>query len=135
MDLSTLNWWAILVAALSTFVLGGLWYSPLLFAKAWMKTNAMTAEDEKKGNPALIFGLSFLAALIMAFNLAVFLNDAGTTPVWGLTAGVLAGLGWVALSLVIIGLFERRKPAWMLINGGYMTVAFALMGLILGSWR
>lgn len=135
MDFSTLNWWAVLVAALSTFVLGGLWYSPLLFAKGWMKTNNFTEDDAKKGNPAVTFGVSFLAALVMALNLAVFLNTPDTTLLWGLGAGLLAGCGWVAMALVVIGLFERRRLAWMLINGGYMVLAFGLMGLILGAWR
>lgn len=135
MDFSTLNWWAVAAAALSTFVLGGVWYSPLLFAKAWMKTNGLADDDLKKGNPAVIFGLSFVAAFVMALNLALFLNAPGTTPAWGLAAGFLAGFGWVAMALVVIGLFERRKLSWMLINGGYMILAFCLMGLILGSWR
>lgn len=135
MDFSTLNWWAILVSALSTFVLGGVWYSPLLFAKAWMKTNGSTEESLAQGNLLAIFGVSFVAAFIMALNLGLFLNAPGTTPVWGLTAGLLASIGWVAMALVIIGLFERRKPSWMWINGGYMILAFGVMGLILGSWR
>ncbi len=135
MDFSTLNWFAVTTAALSTFVLGGLWYSPLLFAKAWMKAGGLTEEDVKKGNPIAIFGLSLVAAFVMSLNLALFLNGPGTTPVWGLTAGLLAGAGWVAMALVVIGLFERRRTAWILINGGYMILAFGVMGLIIGAWR
>ncbi|MGB4971685.1 MAG: DUF1761 domain-containing protein, partial [Cyclobacteriaceae bacterium] len=51
-----LNYWAILVSALSTFLIGGLWYSPAVFGKAWMKENGLTEEDLKKGNMAKIFG-------------------------------------------------------------------------------
>ena len=53
----------------------------------------------------------------------------------GILAGFLAGFGWVALGIGIVALFERRPWMYMLINGGYMTVAFVLMGLILGAWR
>lgn len=135
MDISTLNWMAVLVAALSNFLIGGLWYSPLLFGKPWMKENNFTDDDLKKGSMAKIFALSFLFSVVMAFNLAMFLNDANTTVSWGAIAGLLAGFGWVAMSIFIIGQFERKSAAYMLIHAGYVTVSFVLMGLILGAWR
>lgn len=135
MPAANLNWMAIIAAAVSTFLLGGLWYSPALFGKAWMRACGFTEETLRAGNTAKIFGLSFLFSLLMAANLAMFLNDAKTTATWGATAGFLAGFGWVALSVAIIALFERRSWKYILINGGYMTVAFILMGLIIGAWR
>lgn len=124
-----------LVATISAFVLGGLWYAPFLFGKAWMKENGFSEEDMEKGNQAKIFGLSFLWSLVMAFNLAMFLSDEKTTVVWGMTAGFLAGFAWVAMGVFVIGLFERKSAKLMMINGGYMTVSFIIMGLILGAWR
>jgi hypothetical protein len=135
MDISTLNWLAVIAAALTNFMLGGLWYSPVLFGRAWQKENNLSDEDLKKGNMAKIFGFSFLWSFIMSFNLAMFLNDAKTDTAWGLTAGFLAGFGWVAAAIFIIGLFERRSTRYLLINAGYMVISFLLMGLILGAWR
>jgi hypothetical protein len=135
MDISTINWLAVLVAALSTFIIGGLWYSPLLFGKAWMKENNLTDEALKSTNMAKVFGFAFLWSLVMAFNLAMFLNDEKTDLSWGATAGFLAGFGWVAMAIFIIGLFERRSVKYMLINAGYMVVSFVIMGVILGAWR
>jgi hypothetical protein len=135
MDMSTINWLAVSVAALSTFLLGGLWYSPLLFGKAWAKENGLTEEELKKGNTAKIFGFAFLWALVMSFNLAMFLNDGKTTVSWGAMAGFLAGFGWVATAIFTIGLFERKSNRYMLINAGYMTISFVIMGLIIGAWR
>ena len=83
----------------------------------------------------LIFGLTFLFSLIISYNLAFFLGDAQTDAWWGLAAGVLAGLGWAAMGFCIIGLFERRSARYLLINSGYLVVAFALKGFILGIWR
>ena len=128
------NWLAVVVAAISTFVLGGLWYSPALFGPAWMKANGLTQAELSKG-AAKIFGLSFLFSLLMAGNLAMFLAEPKTTVAWGAMAGFLAGFGWVALGMAIVALFERRSWSYILINAGYMTVAFVLMGLILGAWR
>ena len=135
MDISTLNWPAIIVAAVSSFLIGGLWYSPILFGKQWMQENNLTDEEMKKGNMPKIFGLTFLFSLIMAFNLAMFLNDSKTDAAWGATAGFLAGFGWVAMCIFTIGQFERKSTRYMLINGGYVTVGLTVMGLILGIWR
>lgn len=135
MDISTLNWLAIIVAALSTFLIGGLWYSPLLFGKQWMSENNFTEDELKKSNMPKVFGLTFLFSFVMAFNLAMFLNDSKTTISWGAIAGFLAGFGWVAMSIFVIGQFERRTTRYMLIHAGYVTISFVVMGLILGAWR
>jgi hypothetical protein len=135
MDPSTLNIPAILVAAVIAFVLGGMWYSPMLFGKVWMQENDLSEDDLKQGSQARIFGFAFLWSLVMAFNLGMFLNEPGTTASWGAAAGFLAGFGWVAAGVFIIGLFERRSTRYMLINAGYMVVTLTLMGLVIGLWR
>ncbi len=135
MESLAINWWAVLVAAVSNFVIGGLWYSPILFGKAWMRANDFAPEDLHRHSPAVVFGVSFLFCLVMAANLAAFLDDPATTLSWGVTAGVLAGLGWVTLGLGVVALFEHRKWSYLLVNGGYLTVSFAVMGAILGGWR
>ncbi len=135
MNMSTLNWPAIIVAAIVGFSIGGLWYSPVLFSKIWERESGITEEQKKGANMGKIFGLALLWTLVMSFNLAMFLNAPGTTASWGATAGFLAGFGWVAMSMFITGLFERKSITYMLINAGYMTVALTVMGLILGAWR
>ena len=70
MNMHTLNIWAIVVAAVAAFLLGGLWYSPLLFVKPWKRANGFPEEPGAPGNMALIFGLSLLFTLVMSFNLA-----------------------------------------------------------------
>ena len=135
MDFSSINYLAVLVAALSTFILGGLWYSPLLFGKAWMRANNFNETDLQTFSKARMFGWSFVFSLVMALNLAMFLADPKTNLAWGMTAGALTGLGWVAMAVAIIGMFENKPWAYILINGGYMTIAFTLMGAIIGAWR
>jgi hypothetical protein len=132
---SQLNWLAILIAAVSTFLIGGFWYSPFLFGKQWQKENNFSNEDMKKGNTPKIFSLTFLFSLIMALNLAIFLNDSKTTASWGAIAGLLAGFCWAALSFFVIGQFERKSTRYMLIHAGYITFSFIVMGTIIGAWR
>jgi hypothetical protein len=83
----------------SQFMLGALWYSPMLFYKAWMKENNFTGEDIKKNfNPAKTYGLTLLLSLIISYNLAFFLGDEKTDMAWGTAAGFLAGFGFLHLS-------------------------------------
>lgn len=131
---TSINWLAVLAAALSSFVLGGLWYSPFLFAKAWMKENGFTEEYLKKANMALVFGLTFVLSFIIAVNLAFFLGNE-TTLTQGMLYGGLAGFGWVAMALGTIYLFERKTLKLWLIHAGYVTLQFIIMGAILGAWH
>ncbi|HSB27918.1 MAG TPA: DUF1761 domain-containing protein [Pyrinomonadaceae bacterium] len=135
MDFSRINYFAVLVAALSTFVLGGLWYSPALFGKAWMRVNNFSESDVAGFSKARMFGWSFFFALVMSLNLAMFLATPGTNVVWGMAAGALTGVGWVAMAIAIVGVFENKSWGYIAINGGYMIVAFVVMGAILGAWR
>ena len=129
---SHLNFWAILVAAASVFALGGIWYK--VFSTPWMKANGFQ-DKPPAGNTAKIFGISFVLSLVMAFNLGKFLDDPTTTAAWGATSGFLAGFGWCFMGIGIICLFERKPWSYVLINGGFLTVALTVMGLILGAWR
>lgn len=129
-----LNYIAVIVAALSTFVIGGLWYSPAVFGKAWMRENGLTEERLKKSNMAKIFGLAFLLALVAAFNLAMFLGPEDN-PAMGAVWGFLAGFGWVAMFVGTHYLFERKSFLLFLINAGYSVVALTIMGVILAAWK
>ncbi len=128
------NWLAVLVAGISAFAFGAVWYSPALLGKAWMKENNLTIDDIQRGNKGKIFGWAFVLALLMSVNLAMFLNDAKTDFIWGMTAGFLAGL-WVFCGIAITALFELRSARYIFINGGYQVLALTIMGAIIGAWR
>ena len=130
-----INHIAVFVCALVGFLLGGLWYSPLLFGKAWQSSNGFSDEDLKRAKPAIIFPVAFLLSLLMSYNLAFFLSDAQTDWKWGVTAGFLTGFGWCACIFTVIALFEMRPVKYILVNGGYIVIYFTLIGLILGAWR
>ena len=132
---ATVNYLAVIAAALVTFLVGGVWYSPLLFDKPWRGLNALSEAQMKAGHTGLIFGLSFLAALVGAFVLALFLAGPTTDAVAGLMAGLLVGVGWVATAMLTTFLFERRPLALWGIDAAYHVLTFGLMGLIIGLWR
>ena len=129
-----LNWLAILVAAVSAFILGGLWYSPLMFVKRWMKETGITQESAKKNNMLKVFGLSFILSLTASFFLAMFIG-AGAGAGFGALAGFMAGIGWVFTYMGIIYLFESRTLAHFLINAMYSVASLTIMGFIIGIWQ
>jgi hypothetical protein len=130
-----INHFAVLVCAISSLLIGAIWYSPFLFFRSWQKESGLSDAQIEKGNMLKIYGLSFLLAWIMSYNLAFFLGDANTDWQWGLTAGFLAGFGWATLMFAVIALFEQRSLGYVLINGGYITLWFTVIGFILGIWR
>src|SRR5450432_991705 len=144
MDHHSINWPAILLAGISAFILGGVWYSPALFGNTWMAENNLSMEKIKKGNMLKIYGIAFILSLVMAANLGMFLADSPdgcpancaqkTDIAWGAIAGCLAGI-WVFCAVAMHGLFEHRSWKIICINGGYSLVGLTLMGAIIGLWR
>jgi hypothetical protein len=128
------NWIAVLLCGVSSLVLGGIWYSPMLFAKAWQKGAGLSDEQAKSGNMGLIFGLTFVLSLVAAYVFAMFIGTTMSLAA-ATAAGFSAGLCWVAASLGISYLFERRPLSLWLINGGYHTLQFTLFGLIIGAMQ
>jgi hypothetical protein len=131
MDGSKVNYLAVLAAALSSFLIGGIWYSPILFARAWMR-EAGIPEERLRENVAGVFAGSFVLSLLVALNLAFFLGQAAGLA-WGMGAGALAGIGWATASLATVFLFERRSKTLILIDGGYLAVSYTVMGALIGA--
>ena len=120
----------VLLAALSAFLLGGVWYGPL-FGKRWMLASGQTEEVLAGRSMLRVFGLAALLALLAAANLAALIGpEAGLA--FATAAGFAAGAGWVGTFLGIIYLFEARPLSLWLINAGYASVALSLMGLLIG---
>jgi hypothetical protein len=131
MDFASINWFAVLVAALSTFLIGGIWYGPL-FGKTWMEEEGFSEEDLKDANMAKIYGIAFILELIMALNLAMFIQ--GVSIAQGAFYGFLTGFGWIALAMGVNALFSRITFRLWFINSFYFVITFTLMGTILAAW-
>lgn len=129
-----INWIAVAICAVSSLVIGGIWYSPILFAKSWQRLAGVSDSQLADGNPVMNYGgallLSFIAAAVFAMFLGREMSLGAATA-----AGFSAGLCWVAASFGINYLFERRPLVLWLINGGYHTLQFTLFGVILGLMR
>lgn len=128
------NIWAVLICGVGSLVLGGLWYSPPVFAKPWQRETGLTEERLKAGNMAMIFGVAFLLSLVAAYIFGIFIGPDMSLGV-SIHAGLAVGLGLVGAAFGINYLFERRSLKLWLINAGYHTVQFTMFGLIFGLMR
>ncbi len=126
-----INWLAVLVAAVVTFVLGGVWYGPL-FGKVWRAAEGRPDPDPTQAkHPAFVYSLSFVLMLVAAAVLAIALGPDPTVP-RSVVVGLVVGVGWVATSFGVNYLFAGRRLALFAVDAGYNVVLFALMGLIIG---
>lgn len=130
-----INHFAVFVCAIANLLLGALWYSPALFYNAWKKENNLKDDDFENTKMAKLYVLSFVLALIISYNMAFFLGDSGTDWVWGISVGFFTGFGFCTMIFVVIALFEQKSWRYILINSGYITFYFTMIGFILGIWR
>ena len=133
-----INYWAILVSAVSSFILGLLWYSPLLFGKPWMKMMGFTQqhmeEAKKKGMARLYIG-NFVTTLIMVYILSHFVDYAQAKTITdGLQLGLWVWLGFIATLLFGSILWEGKPFKLFLINAGYRLVELLIVASILSAW-
>lgn len=129
-----INYLAVVAAAVSAFVLGGIWYAKPVFGKVWMDASGVTEEKAQQSHPGKVFAIAFTWSLLGAFVFAMFLGPAPEI-VFATAAGFAAGLFWVAGSFAINYQFEQRPLKLLFVNGGYHTVQYTLYGAILGLWH
>lgn len=132
MELGVMDAVAVAVAALSSFVVGGVWYGPL-FGKAWMRASGIDEEKAAQANMAKVMGLSFTLQLVAAAVLLMFIGPEAE-PGFAVAAAAAVGAFWVAPALGVVYLFEQRPLAHWAVNAGYNVVAFTVMGVVLGFW-
>jgi hypothetical protein len=143
MHVPPVNWLAVLVAAIVIFALGGLWYSPVLFAKRWIalqnKTEEQMRAEAAGANMPLMYASAFLTALITAWTMAMvfahFANDIVMNAAHGALFGALLWLGFAATTSYATALFSGKPRQLWFIDSAYNLVSFVLAGIILAVWR
>ncbi|NMH59152.1 DUF1761 domain-containing protein [Alteromonas ponticola] len=135
MLLAQLNWWAVIVSALSAFALGAIWYGPL-FGKAWQRLSNLTDEDIQQGHPGKVYGGAFVLNLVAAFGMGMVLQlHPAPDFASGFNVGILVGLAFIATTFGINYLFAMKPLRLYLIDAGYMIALLTVMGTIIGGWR
>jgi len=140
MNIWGINLWAVLTAAISTMVVGFLWYSPILFAKPWTMLMGYDPADkakmdEMRKGAGKMYGLAFIASLLAAAVLQkIIAISTVTSPLYGIKIGLAVWVGFVTTVQLTDGIFGRKPAKLYLINTGYQLVCFVVMGAILSVW-
>lgn len=123
----SINYLAVFVAALSSMILGSLWYGPI-FGKPWMKMMGMNQKDVKSvpsSEMGKLYGIQFVGSLVMAYVLA---KTAGLlSPFW-------IWVGFIAPVTLTTVLWEGKPWKLWLLNNGYFLLLLILMNFILSLW-
>jgi hypothetical protein len=134
-----INYAAVVVSALVYWMLGGLWYSPLLFGNKFIEIMRWSPEQvaliEAEGASGQV-ALAFIGSLITAYVLAHIVRyTSGENALDGAKTGLWLWLGFIAMSNLNTVFFEYRPLSLYLINVSYHLVAFLSMGALLAVWR
>lgn len=133
-----INYLAVVVAAVAAFALGGLWYSPLLFAKLWVNAHGYSEEQVKamQKSAGKAYGISLVCQWLIALAMAVLV---GYLHLEHLAQGLkLALLAWVGFAFplgLMANMFTEKRITVFFIDTGYQLVYLLIMGAILTAWR
>lgn len=137
-----INYWAVLVSAIASMVLGFLWYGPV-FGKMWINLSGHTPQNSdaaKKKAMTTGYVLGFIGALVMAYVLAHALVFAEAyLKASGVSAGLMAGfwnwLGFIAPVTLGMVLWDGKPWKLWILNNGYHLLNLLIMGVILALWK
>jgi len=135
-----INFWAVLVAAVASMILGFLWYSPILFARPWMRLMGIDPDDKAKlaemqKGAGKLYVISFVASIVSAVVLAKIIDITSINSIaYGMKFGFFVWLGFVATVQLTGALFSKQPARLFLINTGYQLVCYLAMGAILAKW-
>lgn len=127
-----INVWMVLLMVISSWVVGGLWYSKFLFGKAWCDANGSKQMNGR--HCGVVFGTAFV---LWAITATAFASALGPYAPFGFAVmvGVMTGLCFVATSFGVNYVFSGKSLKCFLIDGGYSVIQFALYGVIVGYWN
>jgi len=130
------NFAAVFVASLAQMLVGGLWYSPWFFGRAWMALVGIDHEDFDEGRAMKGYGITFVCGLVQAYVLSWLAYSTGAYSVMaGLRLGAWVALGIVAVSMAPKYFFSGRSRRLLLIDAGESTLFIMMATVIVAVWR
>jgi hypothetical protein len=138
LDLGQLNWLAVVVGALVYFALGALWYSPMLFSRAWQRSIGWDETRTPPQQNAMTYLVPLVAYLVMAIAVGLLAAATGTDELGeGIVLGLVLGIGLSLAHTFVDASFDPNKPepwTWFAINGTYHALGLVIVAVIIAIW-
>ncbi len=132
---ASVNYLAVLVAAIANMIIGALWYSPVLFGTSWMGLVGKTEEDLRKDSSPIPYIIAFVSSLVMAFVLSHIIDYVyADSLIEGMQTGFWIWMGFTATTFAANYAFQRQSTKLYLIDALYYLVGLLVMGIILAVW-
>lgn len=139
MDFAGMNYYAIPIAALASFLFGGVWYGVL--SKPWLDAVGKTEADIRAASAGYpippAFVIAIVSQLVMAWVLAGLIGHLGQNQVKisnGLISAAFVWIGFVATTLATNHGFQGQRVKLTLIDGGHWLGVLLIQGLIIGAF-
>lgn len=136
MELTTINWFAVLVCVIANFVIQSLWFGPKTFFPVWWKAMGKSDSEVPGGGQsmAMVFGSILVAISVEAAILAALISALDLNLLSGAGTGLLLGLAFSAAPSLGHRLMAGHGfKVWALEVGGDV-IGITVMGGIFGLW-
>lgn len=141
MDLSTVNWLAVIVCVVVSMISGSIWYNPRTFFPTWWKGIGKSGEPGMQGNMGLTWTLTILSSFVQAIAMSFMVDAMGSLMTGGVSAatgamtGFMLWFGFIMPTYLVNKLFAGHGLKVWAIEVGNHLVNFVLFGAILGAWQ
>lgn len=133
---TSIDYLAVIAAAVAAFAVGALWYGPL-FGRSWIAAHGYSEQElaEMRTDPGKSYFVSFIALLVTASVLSMVLGWTGIETVSeGIRVAFVCWLGFMLTVGVTTWAFSNRKAATLLIDAAHQLAYMLIMGAILTAW-
>jgi uncharacterized protein DUF1761 len=137
-SLNDVNWLAIIAGTVVYFGLGGFWYSPAGFGKAWMRSVGMTMPEGGERPGAAIYATPLIGDLIVAIATAWLAHATGSSTVGdGVLLGLVVAIGYMATLTSTTATFSQfpEPVTWFWITASYNVVGVTILAIIVSAWK
>lgn len=133
-----INYWAVILATLSSMLVGSIWYTPRVFGNYWMKAANVTPSGNSADaiRPiALTLVVSFITAWVLAgASFIAWDFYGGGFLVNALVTGIILWAGFTAARFITHDAFDGRPAGLTVLNVAHEFVTIVIMSLIIGVW-
>ena len=131
------NYWAVVLATVSTMIVGSIWYTPKVYGNYWMRVARVDNTSDRGAVGPIVTTLivSFISAWVLAITTQVaWIALDGNYLLMAITTGLMLWAGFTAARFITHDVFEGRPAGLTILNIAHELVTVLVMALIIGAW-